>query len=66
MAKTSSGMLNLMPGFLYPSFNRLLNQNFELIDRAISNAKQFNYNGTLTEYAEDTQVGVYSLTADTK
>ena len=49
MAKTSSGLLNLMPGFLYPSFNRLLNQNFEAIDSAITNA-QFNYRGTLTEY----------------
>ena len=49
MAKTSSGLLNLMPGFLYPSFNRLLNQNFELIDQAISNSNaQFNYRGTLT------------------
>lgn len=65
MAKTSSGLLNLMPGFLYPSFNKLLNQNFETIDSAIANA-QFNYRGTLTEYAEDTQVGVYSLTEDTK
>lgn len=66
MAKTSSGLLNLMPGFLYPSFNRLLNQNFELIDKKISNSNaQFNYRGTLAEYAEDTQTGVYSLTADT-
>lgn len=65
MAKTSSGLLNLIPGFLYPSFNKLMNQNFEAIDRAIANT-QFNYRGTLTEYAEDTQVGVYSLTADTK